>query len=102
MYDISFIARNPETALYQLMRASRKCATSQSKANANAVRMFLLFIIILSGDVNLNQGPKQFKYPCQICDKAVKWKQRGIACDICLKCYHIEFFCKCQLKFIML
>ena len=53
-------------------------------------RHFLIFILLISGDVNTNPGPTSVKYPCQICDKAVKRGQRGIACDGCDKWHHVD------------
>ena len=52
---------------------------------------FLIFILLVSGDVNTNPGPATVKYPCQICDKAVKLGQRGIACDGCDIWHHVDF-----------
>ena len=47
-------------------------------------------LILLASDVELNPGPRKIKYPCQICEKAVTWKQRGVACDDCNCWYHVE------------
>ena len=38
--------------------------------------------LILGGQVELNPGPN-IKYPCQVCNKQVRWNQKGIACDNC-------------------
>jgi hypothetical protein len=51
---------------------------------------FSLIIIMKSSDVELNPGPRQPKYPCQICHKAVTWKTRGVACDDCSMWYHTD------------
>ena len=57
----------------------------------------LLYISILmiatASDVEENPGPRTPKYPCQICEKAVTWKQRGIACDDCQQWYHVQCMC---------
>lgn len=54
----------------------------------------LLFLSMLllsnSADIELNPGPRAPKYPCQICDRAVTWKQRAVACDDCLQWYHVN------------
>ena len=51
--------------------------------------LFLCFLTILySWDIQLNPGPKPLKYPCQICSKAVRWKQRAVACEDCLTWHH--------------
>jgi len=50
-------------------------------------QLTLSLLLILGGQVELNPGPKA-KYPCQVCNKAVKWGQRGIACDNCDLWFH--------------
>ena len=49
-----------------------------------------MLLIINSADVESNPGPRKLKYPCQICEKAVTWKQRGFACDDCQQWYHAD------------
>ena len=46
-----------------------------------------LLIILMSGYVQLNPGP-QVKYPCGICNKNVRTKQKAMECETCLSWYH--------------
>ncbi len=46
--------------------------------------------LILSGDIHQNPGPTRF--PCTICERAVKTNQRAILCDTCNFWTH----CKCH------
>ena len=46
--------------------------------------------ILLSGDIEENPGPRPPRYPCQVCGKAVTWRQRGIACDECERWHHCD------------
>ena len=41
----------------------------------------LQFLLVISGNVELNPGPRTHKYPCGECGKAVAIT--SIACDIC-------------------
>jgi hypothetical protein len=38
----------------------------------------------------MNPGLRQVKFPCQICNRAGKWKQETLACDNCDGWYHVE------------
>ena len=35
-----------------------------------------------------NPGPRPIKYPCVICEKAVRWNTPGVCCDSCDRWYH--------------
>ena len=54
----------------------------------------LLYLSMLmlknSSDIETNPGPRKPKYPCKICEKAVTWKQRGVACDDCQQWYYVS------------
>ena len=47
-------------------------------------------ILLLSGDLHPNPGPKNIKSPCGVCSKACTWKQKAVACDECQTWYHIK------------
>ena len=48
-------------------------------------------ILLLSGDISPNPGPRKARYPCGICKYAVGATQRAIQCDNCD--YWIHFKC---------
>ncbi|CAH1273383.1 Hypp5110 [Branchiostoma lanceolatum] len=51
-------------------------------------------MILLSGDVELNPGPRAPKYPCGVCHQAVRWEKtdgrKAICCDSCDVWYHTD------------
>ena len=50
--------------------------------------LWLICLLLLSGDVELNPGPCSPRYPCGVCGKAVKARDRAVACDGCDIWYH--------------
>ena len=49
-----------------------------------------MLMLINSSENETNPGPRKPKYPCKICEKAVTWKQRGVACDDCQQWYRVS------------
>ena len=48
-----------------------------ARGNPEIILLYVtLLLVILPNDTELNPGPQTPKYPCQICDKAVTWKQK--------------------------
>jgi hypothetical protein len=68
--------------LYQENRAR------QFKMHSQATIQQLLLVI--SGTVEVNPGPRNIKFPCRECSNAVKRSQRSIAFYLYDKWYHIE------------
>ena len=54
---------------------------------------FFLAILMLSGDIRPNPGPRNIMDPCGICKKAVRNNQRGICCDLCNTWFHVRRQC---------
>ena len=47
-------------------------------------RVFILLMLILWGEVEINPGPgAKSTFPCGYCELAVNWSQKGICCDDC-------------------
>ena len=49
---------------------------------------WLIYLLLLAGDVELNPGPCSLRYPCGVCGKAVRNNDRAVACDTCNIWYH--------------
>ena len=62
------------------------CITPERKSNT----WLFLSLLLLSGDICPNPGPRNILDPCGICKKPVKSSQRGICCDLC------NGLCNCQ------
>ena len=54
---------------------------------------FALAMLLLCGDICLNPGPRNIRYPCGICKKAVKSNQQEICCDLCEIWFHTRSSC---------
>eukprot|EP00795_Rhopilema_esculentum_P017669 gene17669-9320_t len=53
-----------------------------------AQQNFFMIMLMLCDDVDMNPGPRKLRYPFQVCEKAVKWGQRAIACENCSGWFH--------------
>ena len=76
-----------------IVSLSRKISTTCSSLGDEKSHTLLylsLLLLVNASDVELNPGPRTPKYPCQICSRAVTWKQRGVACDDCQQWYHAD------------
>lgn len=78
-----------------IFHQSRKSALHLSSdallpgCKTNSSLYLSLLLLANACDVEANPGPRT-KYPCQICERAVTWKQRGVACDDCQCWYHVD------------
>ena len=62
-------------------------SVSLSKSDSQRHALFLISLLTLSLNVELNPGPT-FKYPCGACSLPCKKKQLAICCDDCDLWYH--------------
>ena len=49
---------------------------------------FINFLLLLSGNIESNPGPRNIRFPCGICHKPCTWRQASVACDNCNTWYH--------------
>ena len=59
-----------------------------SKASNISNFKYFSILLLLSGNIELNPGPRTPKFPCGVCRKACTWKQQAVACDECDTWYH--------------
>ena len=46
------------------------------------------WLLLLSGDIEVNPGPKNWRFPCGVCSQPVRANQRGVQCDVCATWLH--------------
>ena len=59
--------------------------------NSNKNQHVLCLLLLLSGDIELNPGPRAKQvsiYPCGLCDQPVTWDNQGVCCDECEVWHH--------------
>ena len=77
-----------QSVLYKCTIFSRRSLLLHDFRDKKYKLYISVLLIIQSSDTELNPGPRKIKYPCQVCNKAVTWKHKAIACDNCLLWYH--------------
>ena len=86
------LAYPPYTALVTTLfykQKSRPLKIFLSLPSGNPRRgCWLIALLLLSGDIELNPGPRTWKYPCGVCSKPCKSNQPAIQCDTCNSWIH--------------
>ena len=74
-----------------LLESIRNCTSKLTSRHRPSVRTHILqtLLLLMSGDISPNPGPRTAKYPCGVCRKAVKWGQDAVRGDHCETWYHI-------------
>lgn len=67
---------------------STRVGSKWRSAKVNQGIWWLVFWVLLSGDVHVNPGPVCF--PCGRCEKPVASNHRGLCCDCCDKWWHMK------------
>ena len=79
--------------LPDISRRQSRCRTRSTllanklKVSQKSVLSLATICLLLSGDVELNPGPR-YKFPCGWCEKPVRANQKGLQCDECDKWFH--------------
>ena len=84
----SFIDVNSVSSFHCSIHFLKPKPSSVIFETKNRLRSLAFFYALLSGDIELNPGPRKLKYPCEICHKAAKWGQKAIECDQCQGWFH--------------
>ena len=77
------------TGFEAIHNQNRLNRTSPTCSSSEVIKRFLLSMLPLGGDIQLNTGPN-WRYPCGVWNKAVKKNQKGIQCDHCDLWYHTK------------
>ena len=75
-------------AIYCLISKSGRSTILNSSAFDDRVNRILLYVLFLSGDIELNPGPTE--YPCGVCQHPVRINQQAVrvCCDECNLWHH--------------
>ena len=79
--SLTFLRNSPLKKRAFPLRANATCKLSGTTTS-------ITLLLLLSGDIQQNPGPRPLKYPCGICKKACKWSTPCVRCDTCLCYYH--------------
>ena len=73
----------------QCYHRAPKFATHLGLKPAHPLTHITLCVLLLSGDIELNPGPRNASiFPCGCCEMPVNWSHRAICCDNCSVWYH--------------
>ena len=74
---------------FEVFLTSQRCQRRAAIFFQKPQSCFLLNLMLLCGDINVNPGPV-WKFPCGLCKKPVKCNQPGIQCDSCDSWLHVR------------
>lgn len=83
----------------------RRYAPAGAVSNLQAKKTLCILVLLLSGDVQVNPGPRTGianAYPCAICEYPVTWATSGVACGECLMWYHKSCMEMCSAEYATL
>ena len=81
----NYVQRSPLSSLCLHKKLLPHPPYIYSPTPSHPPRFFILLMLILGGDVEINSGPgAKSTSPCGYCELAVNWSQKGICCDCSL------------------
>ena len=83
-----WLARSPSLSIQPSLKCMQKRPSLANKT-PDSLQHLLTILLIVSGDIQLNPGPRQASvYPCGFCELKVGWSTLALCCDNCDVWYH--------------
>ena len=85
----NYVQRSPLSNLCLHKKLLPRPPYIYSPTPSHPPRFFILLMLILGGDVEINPGHgAKSTFCCGYCDLAINWSQKGICCDDCSLWFH--------------
>jgi hypothetical protein len=86
----SYQYTNHNVCLYYWLHHSSKVRYLNKTFRPTMKNHHLLIKLLLSGQVELNPGPRSPRWPCGSCGRNVNWNSKALECDTCKTWYHTD------------
>ena len=95
-FDYKYYPANVNTITGFKIQSYKFTSYLKLTKHPNILAYLSILMLMQSGDLHPNPGPYKPKFPCGVCEKAVRWGQRATCCDQCDLWYHVDCMDMCS------